>query len=141
MPFATTIFLPRAHRITKSSSFKPCLSASSWIRLLSSSVQRIAIVVFRFLMLSISFFLCQLKWVRASARQAKAAGGMPAAMLANPKGLIFSSTTTFLPLPIVPVWYRHTRSTLRHNRFHRRRWDNYPISVSEAKTGVFVPQG
>ena len=52
MPVTTTIFLPRAHRITKSFSRSPCRSASSWIRLLSSSVQRIAIVVFRFLMLS-----------------------------------------------------------------------------------------
>ncbi|HRR78402.1 MAG TPA: hypothetical protein P5191_16610, partial [Ruminococcus sp.] len=32
----------------------------------------------------------------------------------------------------------HTRSTLRDNRFYRRRWDNYPISVSAAKMGVFV---
>ena len=46
-------------------------------------------------------------------------------------------TLTF-SLPIVSVRYRHIRSTLRHNRFHRRRWDNYPISVSVAKTGVFV---
>ena len=33
---------------------------------------------------------------------------------------------------------RHTRSTLRHNCFCGYRWDNYPIYVSVAKTGVFV---
>jgi hypothetical protein len=43
----------------------------------------------------------ELKWVRASARQAKAAGGMPAAMLANPKGLIFSGTATFSSADII----------------------------------------
>ena len=63
---------------------------------------------------------------------------MPAAMLANPKGASFPGTATVRPLPIVPVSYRHTRSTLRHNRFCGCRWDNYPISVSAAKMGVFV---
>ena len=42
------------------------------------------------------------------------------------------------PLPIVSLRYRHTRSTLRHNRFCGHRWDNYPISVSAAKMDVFV---
>ena len=42
------------------------------------------------------------------------------------------------PLPIVSVRYRHTRSTLRHNRFCRCRWDNYPIWTAAAKMGVFV---
>jgi len=37
----------------------------------------------------------ELKWVRASARQAKAAGGMPAAMLAGFSEPIFSGTATF----------------------------------------------
>ena len=63
---------------------------------------------------------------------------MPAAMLAGFSEPIFSGTATFLPLPIVSVQYRHTCSTLRDNRFHRRRWDNSPISVSAAKMGVFV---
>ena len=68
----------------------------------------------------------------------KAAGGMPAAMLAGFSEPIFSGTATFLPLPIVSVQYRHTRSTLRDNRFHRRKRDNYPICVSAAKTARFV---
>ena len=44
----------------------------------------------------------------------------------------------FLPLLIISPRYRHTRSTLRDNRFHRRRWDNSPICVAAAKTRVFV---
>jgi len=52
----------------------------------------------------------------------------------------------FIPPPPVllrqsvfsPRQCRHTSSTLRDNRLHRRRWDNRPISVFVAKTGVFV---
>ena len=44
----------------------------------------------------------------------------------------------FSPLPIVSVRYRHTRSTLRHNRFCGLRWCTCPISVSAAKTVRFV---
>jgi len=85
----------------------------------------------------------ELKWVRASARQAKAAGGMPAAMLANPVGLIFRPQPLLLPsannsVTIRYCFIRHTRSTLRHNRFCGHWWDNYPISVSAAKMGAFV---
>ncbi len=68
---------------------------------------------------------------------------MPAAMLANPVGLIFRPQPLLLPsannsVTIHYCFIRHTRSTLHDNRFHRRRWNNYPISVSEAKTGVLV---
>ena len=68
---------------------------------------------------------------------------MPAAMLANPEGLIFRPQPLLLPsannsVTIRYCFIRHTRSTLRDNRFRRRRWDNYPISVLAAKTGVFV---
>ena len=68
---------------------------------------------------------------------------MPAAMLANPVGLIFRPQPLLLPsannsVTIRHCFIRHTRSTLRGNRFHRRRWDNYPISVSAANLGVFV---
>ena len=35
----------------------------------------------------------------------------------------------------------YTRSTLCDNRFHSRIWDNYPISVQAAKTGIFVRDG
>ena len=44
----------------------------------------------------------------------------------------------FSPLPIVSVRYRHTRSTLRHNRFCGLRWCTCPISVSAAKAVRFV---
>jgi len=44
----------------------------------------------------------------------------------------------FLPPLIISVRYRHTRSTLRDNRFCEYRWYNYPISVFVAKTGIFV---
>ncbi len=63
---------------------------------------------------------------------------MPADMLAVSKRLFFLGYRRFSPLSIVSVWYRRTRSTLRDNRFHRRRWDNYPISLSAAKMGAFV---
>ena len=63
---------------------------------------------------------------------------MPAAMLAFPEGKIILGVPPLFTLLIVSVWYRHTRSTLRDNRFHCRRWDNYPISVLAAKMGVFV---
>ena len=51
---------------------------------------------------------------------------------------IFSGIAAFLPLPMVSVRYRHTRSTLRHNRFCGCRWDTCPFSVSAAKTVRFV---
>ena len=68
---------------------------------------------------------------------------MPAAMLANPVGLIFRPQPLFLPsannyVTIRYCFIRHIRSTLRDNRFHCRRWDNHPISVSAANLGVFV---
>ena len=68
---------------------------------------------------------------------------MPAAMLAG-----FSEPISWVPPLLLSsannsvtfryCFIRHTRSTLRDNRFCGNRWDNYPISVSEAKTGVFV---
>ena len=65
----------------------------------------------------------------------QAFGGLPNAMLAF-------HTSVACTAPSAAVFslcqFRHTRSTLRNNRFHRRRWDNYPISVSAAKTCVFV---
>lgn len=65
----------------------------------------------------------------------QAFSGLPNAMLAfhtsvartAPSAVVFSLRQC-----------RHTRSTLRDNRFCVRRWDNYPISVSSAKMGVFV---
>jgi len=44
----------------------------------------------------ILLFLMPIKVGSGFCPTSKAAGGMPAAMLANPKGLIFSGTTTFL---------------------------------------------
>ena len=68
---------------------------------------------------------------------------MPAAMLANPVGLIFRPQPLLLPsannsVTIRHCFIRHTRSTLRDNRFHRHRWDNYPLPVSAANLSVFV---
>jgi len=73
----------------------------------------------------------------------KAAGGMPAAMLANPVGLIFRPQPLLLPsaynsVTIHYCFIRHTRSTLRNNRFCGYGWDNYPIWTAAAKMGVFV---
>lgn len=78
------------------------------------------------------------KWVGASARQARRQAECQLLCLQSQRDYFFSGTATFLPLPIVPVRYRHIRSTLRHNRFHRRMWDNYPIWTAAAKTGVLV---
>ncbi len=63
---------------------------------------------------------------------------MPAAMLAFPEGKIFLGYCHFSPLSIVSVRYRHTRSTLRDNRFHRHWWDNYPNLASATETARFV---
>ena len=59
-------------------------------------------------------------------------------MLAFPEGKIFLGYCHFSPLPIVSVLYRHTPSTLRDNRFHRRSRDNYPIWTAAAKMGIFM---
>ena len=56
----------------------------------------------------------------------------------QPRRVDFSRVPPLFPLPIVSVWYHHTCSTLRDNRFCGHRWDNYPISVSAAKTARFV---
>jgi len=48
--------------------------------------------------------------------------------LPSPKGRLFVAAATF-SLPIVFVWYPHTRSTLRDNRVQRERWGNYTISI------------
>ena len=65
----------------------------------------------------------------------QAFGGLPNAMLA-----FHTSVANTSPSAVVFSLCQcgHTRSTLRHNRFHRRRWDNYPIFVSAAKMGGFV---
>ena len=65
----------------------------------------------------------------------QAFGGLPNAMLA-----FHTSVAGTAPSAVVfsLCQCRHTRSTLRDNRFHCRRWDNYPISVSAANFGVFV---
>ena len=73
----------------------------------------------------------------------KAAGGMPAAMLANPVGLIFRPQPLLLTsannsVTIRYCFIRHTCSTLRHNRFCGLRWCTCLISVSAAKTARFV---
>jgi len=69
----------------------------------------------------ILLFLMPIKVGSGFCPTSKAAGGMPAAMLAFPEGKIFLGHRRFSPLSIVSVLYRHTRSTLRDNRFHRRR--------------------
>ena len=56
----------------------------------------------------------------------------------QPSGVDFSRVPPLFPLPLVSVQYRHTRSTLRDNRFCGHRWDNSPICVSAAKTARFV---
>ena len=56
----------------------------------------------------------------------------------QPKRVDFFGYRHFSPQPIVSVRYRHTRSTLRHNRFYRRRWDNYPNLASATETARFV---
>ena len=48
--------------------------------------------------------------------------------LPSQKGRLFVTAATF-SLPIVFVWYPHTRSTLRDNRVQRERWGNYTISL------------
>ena len=68
---------------------------------------------------------------------------MPAAMLANPEGLIFRPQPLLLPsannsVTIRYCFIRHTRSKLRDNRFCGYGWDNYPIPESAANLGVFV---
>jgi len=65
----------------------------------------------------------------------QAFGGLPNAMLA-----FHTSVACTAPSAVVfsLCQFRRTRSTLRENRFHRRRWDNYPISVLAAKNGDFV---
>ena len=63
-------------------------------------------------------------------------GGMPSAMLAFPKGKTFCTAATF-SLPIVFVWYPHTRSTLRDNRVQRERRGSYTIvTLRTAKKGL-----
>ena len=58
--------------------------------------------------------------------------------LPSQKGSLFVTAATF-SLPIVFVWYPHTRSTLCDNRFQRERWGNYTIWVLKAaKKGLFA---
>ena len=133
MPLAITIFLPRAQRITKSFSFKPCLSTSSWIRLLSSSDSVSLWSCFVFSCNHVSFLNGGSGFPRQARRQAEC---QLLCLPAFPEP-IFSGTATFSSLK-VSLRYRNTRSTLRDNRFHRRRWDNYTISELAAKIGVFV---
>jgi hypothetical protein len=65
----------------------------------------------------------------------QAFGGLPNAMLA-----FHTTATDTAPSAVVFPYANaaHTRSTLRDNRFHRRRWDTCPLWVSAAKIGVFV---
>jgi len=49
-----------------------------------------------------------------------------------PKMEDFLSPPPHFPLPIVFVWCRHTRSTLRDNRVQREQWGNYTILVLKA---------
>ena len=51
--------------------------------------------------------------------------------LPSQKGRLSVTHRCFFPSRIYP----HTRSTLRDNRFHRRNWDNYLISLSAAQIG------
>ena len=105
------------------------------IRSYSSSVQRIVIVRLRFLIVSRSFLCAIFERGFGGRPDQQAFGGLPNAMLAF-------HTSVACTAPSAVVFFlcqcRHTRSTLRDNRFCGHRWDNYPISVSEAKTGVFV---
>ena len=58
--------------------------------------------------------------------------------LPSQKGRLFVTAATF-SLPIVFVWYPHTRSTLRDNRFQRERWGNYTIfTLKAANKGLLV---
>ena len=58
--------------------------------------------------------------------------------LPSQKGRLFVTAATF-SLPIVFVWYPHTRSTLRDNRIQRERWGNYTILVLKAaNSGLFA---
>ena len=50
--------------------------------------------------------------------------------------LFLSSANNFVTFRY--CFIRHTRSTLRDNRFCRCRWDTCPLSVSAAKTARFV---
>lgn len=65
----------------------------------------------------------------------QAFGGLPNAMLA-----FHTSVARTAPSAVVfsLCQCRHTRSTLRNNRFCGYGWDNYPIWTTAAKTGVFV---
>ena len=65
----------------------------------------------------------------------QAFGGLPNAMLAFHTSVACTAPSARIS-PYANAAY--TRSKLRHNRFYRRRWDNYPISVLAAKMGVFV---
>ena len=59
--------------------------------------------------------------------------------LPSQKGRLFVTAATF-SLPIVFVWYPHTRSTLRDNRIQRERWGNYTIfTLRAAKKGLSAP--
>ena len=58
--------------------------------------------------------------------------------LPSQKGRLFVTAATF-SLPIVFVWYPHTRSTLRDNRFQREQWGSYTIfTLKTAKKGLFA---
>ncbi len=65
----------------------------------------------------------------------QAFGGLPNAMLA-----FHTSVACTAPSAVVFSLYqfRHTRSTLRNNRFCGYGWDNYPIWTAAAKMGIFV---
>ena len=133
-PSATTIFLSSADLRTKSLRDNLCRSALLCIRSYSSSVQRIVIVRLRFLIVSPSFVRF-LTGGSGGLPDQQAFGGLPNAMLAFHTSVACTAQSAVV---FSLCQCRHTRSTLRHNRFHRRRWDNYPISVLVAKTGVFV---
>ena len=49
-----------------------------------------------------------------------------------PKREDFLSPLPLFSPPTVFVWYPHTRSTLRDNRFRRERWGSYTILVLKA---------
>ena len=112
-----------------------CRSAFLCIRSYSSSVQRIVIVRLRFLIVSRSFLCAIFERGFGVLPDQQAFGGLPNAMLAFHT---FVTDTALSAVLFSLCQFRHTRSTMRHNRFHCHRWDNYPIWTAAAKMGAFV---
>ena len=136
------------------------MTALLCIRSYSSSVQRIVIVLFLFRIFQpplLPFRFCRdAPTLRLSVRFDYVEAPLGAAPRRGGSGFAPTSKRSadcrmrcwhfILPLPVLLrqryfspyANAAHTRSTLRDNRFHRRRWDNYPIWTAAAKMGAFV---